>query len=129
MRVGFVGAGRMGRPMVDRLVAAGHEVRVLARSQTARAALAAAGAHPVDQVPEAADGAAVVCVCVFTDDQVSEVCRGLLAAMGEGATLVVHTTGSPRTVAALAARAAGHGVHVVDAPVSGGPHDVAAGRR
>jgi 3-hydroxyisobutyrate dehydrogenase-like beta-hydroxyacid dehydrogenase len=159
MRVGFVGAGRMGRPMVDRLVAAGHEVQVLARSQTARAALAAAGAHPVDQVTEAAAGAAVVCVCVFTDAQVIEVVLGgrsprasgavahrptlpgvvahhhetpprggLLAAMGEGATLVVHTTGSPRTAQAIAAHAAGRGVRVVDAPVSGGPHDVAAGR-
>jgi len=130
MRVGFVGAGRMGRPMVDRLVAAGHEVTVLARSRTARAALAAAGAHPVDEVPEVARGAAVVCVCVFTDAQVTEVCMnaGLLAAMGEGATFVVHTTGSPRTAQAIAAHAAGRGVRVVDAPVSGGPHDVAAGR-
>ena len=29
-RVGFVGAGRMGAPMVRRLVDAGHEVRALA---------------------------------------------------------------------------------------------------
>ncbi|MDN2502671.1 NAD(P)-dependent oxidoreductase, partial [Nocardia nova] len=28
MRIGFVGAGRMGLPMVRRLAAAGHEVRV-----------------------------------------------------------------------------------------------------
>jgi 3-hydroxyisobutyrate dehydrogenase-like beta-hydroxyacid dehydrogenase len=160
MRVGFVGAGRMGRPMVDRLVAAGHDVTVLARSQTARAAIAAAGAHPVSDLAETARGAAVVCVCVFTDAQVIEVClggrspetrvavaqrptlpeavahhprtprsdSGLLAAMGEDATLVVHTTGNPRTAQAIAAHAAGRGVRVVDAPVSGGPHDVAAGR-
>jgi 3-hydroxyisobutyrate dehydrogenase-like beta-hydroxyacid dehydrogenase len=130
MRVGFVGAGRMGRPMVDRLVAAGHEVRVLARSEQAREALTAAGARPVGTVTDTADGAAVVCVCVFTDAQVNEVClaSGLLGAMPEGATLVVHTTGSPRTVQAIAARAAGQRVHVVDAPVSGGPHDIAAGR-
>jgi len=38
--------------------------------------------------------------------------------------LVVHTTGSPRTAETIGAR----GVDVVDAPVSGGPHDVAAGR-
>jgi 3-hydroxyisobutyrate dehydrogenase-like beta-hydroxyacid dehydrogenase len=42
--------------------------------------------------------------------------------------LVVHTTGSPDTAEAIAARAAERGIGVLDAPVSGGPHDVAAGR-
>lgn len=131
MRVGFVGAGRMGRPMVERLVAAGNEVRVLARSAQAAETLSAAGAHPVNHLAEVADGAAVVCVCVFTDAQVTEVCLGepessLVGAMAAGATLVVHTTGSPRTVQAIAA--ASRDVSVIDAPVSGGPHDIAAGR-
>ena len=31
-RVGFIGAGRMGAPMIARLVDAGHDVRVLVRS-------------------------------------------------------------------------------------------------
>jgi 3-hydroxyisobutyrate dehydrogenase-like beta-hydroxyacid dehydrogenase len=44
--------------------------------------------------------------------------------MSPDAVLVVHTTGSPRTAQSIAAL----GVDVVDAPVSGGPHDVAAGR-
>jgi len=39
---------------------------------------------------------------------------------------VVHTTASPCTVEAVAVRAAG--IDVVDAAVSGGPHDAAAGR-
>ena len=45
------------------------------------------------------------------------------AAMAPGAVLVIHTTGSPRTAETIAAR----GIDVVDAPVSGGPHDIAAG--
>ena len=36
VRIGFVGAGRMGRPMVTRLVAAGHDVRALGRSDEKR---------------------------------------------------------------------------------------------
>jgi 3-hydroxyisobutyrate dehydrogenase len=70
-----------------------------------------------------------VVVCVFTDDQVRDVCLdgGLLAAMAPGATLVVHTTGSPDTARQLATRGREHGVDVIDAPVSGGPHDIAAG--
>ena len=67
-------------------------------------------------------------VCVFTDDQVREVAPDLIAAMPRGSVLVLHTTGSPRTAESLAADAAAHGVDVVDAPVSGGPHDIAAGR-
>lgn len=126
MRVGIVGAGRMGRPMVRRLAEAGHEVRVLGRSAEARGALAQEPARVVAEVAETGVGADVVLVCVHTDEQVREVCLDsrLLDAMPGGAVLVVHTTGSPHTVEAIAAR----GTDVVDAPVSGGPPDVAAGR-
>lgn len=129
MRIGFVGAGRMGRPMVARLVAAGHDVRVLARTEPARKDLLDAGATPVGSLDEVADGAAAVLVCVHTDGQVREVCLddGLVDAVPAGAVLIVHTTGSPRTVDALVERAGGRGIDVVDAPVSGGPHNIAAG--
>jgi len=130
MRLGFIGTGRMGHPMARKLVEAGHEVRALARSQDKRAALAADGAQPVARVAEAADGAEAVLVCVFTDEQVQEVCltTGLLGAMPAGSALVIHTTGSPRTAENIADRAAPFGISVVDAPVSGGPHDIAAAR-
>jgi len=118
----------MGAPMVHRLVDAGHEVRVLGRTDEARQAVTELGATAVAELADAAARADVAVVCVFTDDQVKRVCfdDGLLAAMPSGAALVLHTTGSPRTAEAIAAEAP-H-VAVVDAPVSGGPHDVAAGR-
>ncbi|MGY1979259.1 NAD(P)-dependent oxidoreductase [Nocardia gipuzkoensis] len=128
MRIGFVGAGRMGRPMIRRLVQAGHSVRAVGRSAEARTALAETGAEPVESVTAAARHAEAVVVCVFTDDQVREVCLDgpLLRALPHDAVLIVHTTGSPATVADIAA-AAPPGVGVVDAPVSGGPHSIAAG--
>jgi len=135
MRLGFVGAGRIGRPMVQRLVAAGHLTRVLARSEPTRRALVSDGAGVVPEPTEVAKGAEAVLICVHTDEQVRQICLGercdgggLLAAMSAGSVLVVHTTGSPVTTAALVERAAEHGVQVVDAPISGGPQDVAAGR-
>lgn len=130
LRVGFIGAGRMGKPMVERLLVAGHDVRVLGRTEEARSELTELGAHAVAEVLEVAQAADVVIVCVFTDEQVQSICLDgdLLAAMPRGSTLVLHTTGSPRTAETIAARAALHGVDVVDAPVSGGPHDIAAGR-
>lgn len=128
MKVGFIGAGRMGRPMVARLVAAGHDVQVLGRSAEKRSGLEQLGARTVGEVGEAGAQADVVVLCVFTDQQVRQVCldSGLLPSMPSGSVLVVHTTANPNTIEAIAER--GNGVDVVDAPVSGGPHDIAAGR-
>ena len=69
--VGFVGAGRMGAPMVRRLVEAGHHVHALGRTDEKRTAIAELGAHPVADLAAVADGADAVVVCVFTDEQVS----------------------------------------------------------
>lgn len=128
MRVGFIGAGRMGAPMVRRLVDAGHEVDVLGRTEEKRRAVAELGAHPVADVHDVAKAADVVIVCVFTDEQVKQICLDgdLLATTRPGAALIMHTTGSPRTAQSIA-EAAPH-LDVIDAPVSGGPHDIAAGR-
>ncbi len=125
-RVGFIGTGRMGAPMVRRLVEAGHDVRALGRTPEKRDAVADLGAYAVAEPAAAAEGAEAVVICVFTDEQVQQVCldEGLVAAMSPDAVLVLHTTGSPRTAKTVAAR----GITVVDAPVSGGPHDIAAGR-
>lgn len=131
MRIGFVGAGRMGRPMVARLGAAGHQVRVLLRTPVdpaRRRGVEQLGATVVDRAADAAARSDAVVLCVFTDTQVRELCldAGLLATMPPGSALVVHTTTSPTTIEAIADRT--EAVDVVDAPVSGGPHDVAAGR-
>lgn len=129
MKVGFVGAGRMGAPMVRRLVDAGHDVTVLGRTPEKLTAAAELGASPAENLAELGRDADAVVVCVFTDDQVRQVCLtdDLLGAMPAGSVLVLHTTGSPRTAEAIAERAGTHGVAVIDAPVSGGPHDIAAG--
>jgi 3-hydroxyisobutyrate dehydrogenase-like beta-hydroxyacid dehydrogenase len=128
VKVGFVGAGRMGGPMVARLVAAGHEVRALARSADRRRDLERLGADAVSELADTGAHADLVVLCVFTDEQVREVCldSALLPTMPSGSALVVHTTASPKTIEAIAARAGD--VDVVDAPVSGGPHDIAAGK-
>ena len=125
-RVGFVGAGRMGGPMVSRLVESGHDVRALGRTNEKRQAVTALGAQAVAGLHDIARDADVLIVCVFTDEQVTQVCSpGVLSAMSPGSTVVVHTTGSPHTVQNIAAHSPG--IDVLDAPVSGGPHNIAAG--
>ena len=80
--VGFVGVGRMGTPMVARLVGAGHQVTVLGRTEEKRTAITELGASAATTVADVVDGADVVAVCVFTDDQVRQLCLdGELVAM------------------------------------------------
>jgi 2-hydroxy-3-oxopropionate reductase len=115
--------------MVARLVEAGHDVAVLGRTAEKRAAVAQLGANAVADIADVTASAEVVVICVFTDEQVRQICLedGVLATMSPGTALVVHTTASPRTVETIAVRAAERDIDVVDAPVSGGPHNSAAG--
>jgi 3-hydroxyisobutyrate dehydrogenase-like beta-hydroxyacid dehydrogenase len=128
-QVGIVGTGEMGRPVVDRLVAAGYEVAAYVRRPEVRAELAAAGVEVVDGAPALGRDRDVVVVYVCSDEQVRQVALGdgLLDAMATGSLLVVHTTGSPGTMIEIAEAAEPRGVGVVDAAGSGGPAAVAAG--
>ena len=117
--------------MVERLRAASVPVRFFARRPDVVSQVTGLGGEAASSPAEAARAGEVVIVCVFTDAQVRQVALGddgLLAAMAPGATLVVHTTGSPRTVEALARAGARSGIGVIDAAVSGSPADVRAGR-
>jgi 3-hydroxyisobutyrate dehydrogenase-like beta-hydroxyacid dehydrogenase len=125
-RIGFVGAGRMGMPMVERLAAAGHDVVVYARREETRSALAGLGVATTDQLDEAAAGVGVLVLCLFSDEQLAEVAGQLASALPDGAVLVSHVTGRESTLRELAARFPAIGV--VDAPVSGIPDEIRAGR-
>jgi len=128
--IGFVGAGKMGEPMVLRLVGAGFSVQVYARRPEVRERLAAAGAVPVESVAAVARDAGVVISCLFSDAQLLEVAagaEGLLANAGPDTVVVSHTTGTVSTLTKLMAEFP-DGPVLVDAPVSGGAHDIAAGK-
>jgi len=127
VRVAFVGAGQTGAPMSERLLAAGHELTVYARRAEVREHFARLGAAVTDSLAEAAEGADVVHLALYSDEQLAEVTlgeSGLVPALGADALLVSHTTGSPTTVRRIAEDGNGH---VVDAPFSGGADDVLAG--
>jgi len=137
--VGFIGAGRMGLPMVRRLAGAGHDVVAVARRSETAAALAELGVTVLESPAAVGAAARVLCVMTFDEAQVRDVLLGEPGALGEprtggalgalrpGSTLVVHTTCGPDLVTALQAAAPG-GVCVLDAPVSGRAPDIAAGR-
>jgi 3-hydroxyisobutyrate dehydrogenase len=119
-RVGFIGVGHMGRPMVDRLVAAGVPTEVYVRRPELRDELASAGVTVASSAAELAGRSDLVILCFFNDAQVREVMLGdgVVAAMQPGSILVSHVTGSPAVSRDLQA-AAPDGVTVLDVPISG----------
>lgn len=130
MKIGFVGVGEMGMPMVERLRAASYPVTFFARRPEVIERAITLGAIAAPAMQRVADGADVVIVCVYSDEQVRDVCLGddgLIAAMRAGTTLVNHTTGSPTTAGLLLEHAARRGVRVLDAALSGGPGQIAVG--
>jgi len=124
MRVGFVGAGLMGTPMVRRLIEAGHDVTVSSRDP---ARLADTGWRVVGSPEEAADGAEVVCSIVPDSPEVTAVVDSVLKTAAAGTVIVEMSTISPVTARHLAARCAEAGVDYLDCPVSGGPVGAEAG--
>jgi 2-hydroxy-3-oxopropionate reductase len=124
MRIGFVGAGLMGRPMVHRLVEAGHDVVVSSRTP---ARLADTGWNVVGSPAEAAEGAQVVCSIVPDSPEVTEVVGSMLEQAAPGTVIVEMSTISPTVARELAARCGEHDVEYLDCPVSGGPVGAEAG--
>ncbi|NNG03601.1 MAG: NAD(P)-dependent oxidoreductase [Inquilinus sp.] len=128
MKVAFLGMGVMGAPMAGHLAKAGHEVAVYNRtSSRAEAWTTQHGGTAAASPAAAADGAAIVFVCVGNDDDVRNVVLGdgdatggALAGTARGSILVDHTTASATLARELDAACRERGVGFLDAPVSGG---------
>lgn len=124
---GFVGAGQIGEPMVERLLAVGHPVRLYARRGEVRDRLSAAGAELVDRAEDIAS-CDVVVSCLYSDSQALNVLPEVVRAMGAGTVLLTHTTGRPATLSRLDAFSPTGKAAIVDAAFSGTADAVRAGR-
>ena len=121
--IAFIGLGVMGRPMARRLLGAGFPVSVFNRSRPPIDVLAAEGARPGTSLADTVAGAEIVITMLPDTPDVEAVVAGedgVLAHAGAGALLVDMSTIAPGAARALAARAAGTGRRMLDAPVSGG---------
>jgi 3-hydroxyisobutyrate dehydrogenase-like beta-hydroxyacid dehydrogenase len=131
MRLGWIGAGRMGFALASRLLRAGHDVAVWNRTRAKAEPLAEQGATLVD-APAALADRDIVFTMVGGDRDFQQVVLGDGGVLsGDGAAprvLVDSTTISPGASQVVREAAAARGTAVLAAPVSGNPKVVAAGR-
>ena len=131
-RVGFIGLGIMGRPMVRNLAKAGYEIVVYNRSQDDVDEIVA----EVEQATAARSARAVaadvdIVITMLPDSpEVSDVVfgeAGILAEMGAGDLLIDMSTIAPATAIAVSDALLARGASALDAPVSGGDKGAIAG--
>jgi 3-hydroxyisobutyrate dehydrogenase len=128
-RIGFIGLGNMGLPMLRNLLAAGNSVVAFDVVASARDAAAKAGAAAMSSAAEAASTAEVVLTMLPEGRHVREVYLGgdgVIAAAAGGALLIDCSTIDVGTARAVCQAASERGLAMVDAPVSGGVAGAAA---
>ena len=128
--VGFIGLGKMGRPMTQQLLKAGFEVTVHNRSRGVVDELANEGAKPASSPRAVAEAADFVLTCLPDPPTVEAIYLGddgIMAGGRSGQVWIDHSTVSPATNQRCADAAAGRGAAFLDAPVSGGPGGAQAG--
>lgn len=130
MNLGFCGLGLMGAPMVRRLLAAGHVVKVWNRSADKLTPLLALGAVAAGTPMDAASDVDGVLMCLFDAQAVEAVVFGAdgVAHARSLPWLVDHSSIDPAATRALAQRLHDAcGAYWIDAPVSGGVPGAEAG--
>lgn len=126
-RVGFIGLGRMGKPMCRYLLQAGFPLTVFDLQAEAIAELVALGAQGASSSVQVAEASDVVLVIVTDDAQVRAVVGELLTGAHPGMVIAVCSSVHPNTCRDLAQVAAQVGVGLVDAPVARGTRGAESG--
>ena len=122
-QVGFIGLGIMGSGMARNLLEAGFEVTVWNRTAEKMDPLVQAGAERAYSSRAVAESSSVVFLCVSETPDVREVIlgpEGILEGAQEGDLVVDMSTISPHATVEIADMLREEGVHMLDAPVSGG---------
>src|SRR4051812_43024390 len=131
MKVAFIGLGRMGRGMAQRIIGGGHDTIVYDAVSSQAEPLVAAGARPATTVADACAGREVVVTMLVEDAAVIDIASrpgGLCESMPKGA---VHLAMGTYGVAAIRMLCAAHeaaGQVLIAAPVLGRPDLAASGQ-
>ena len=127
MKIGFIGLGNMGAPMVKRLVASGHDITGYDVMESAMAALSEVKMSFSKDILTAAREQDVVITMLPNGEALIKVVEAIIPVMSKGSCFIDCSTvdiNTTRQVATLLKNAA---IHVLDAPVSGGVGGAVAG--
>lgn len=125
-RLGYIGLGSMGAPMAMRLAGWPGGLVVFDVRDEVMVPFADVGASVAGNLADVA-AADIISVTVLNDAQVREVVADLAVHAAPGTVIAIHSTIGDATAAELAAELAPRGVHIIDAPVSGGAGAAATG--
>lgn len=122
-KIGFIGVGIMGKSMVRNLMKAGFELHIYARNKLKAEDLIGEGAIFHDSISECIKGCEAVITIVGFPKDVEEVyfdAGNILDSASDGTYLIDMTTTSPQLAEKIYAEGKKRGLHVLDAPVTGG---------
>lgn len=121
-KVGMVGAGRMGQPMIGHLARKGFDVQAYDIDAAKREPVEKLGGRWQPDAAALARSCPVILVCVGFDRELRELLSvtGALRDAAKGTIIAVLATVHPKTMVELAESAASRGVSVVDSPVCRG---------
>lgn len=129
-KIGWIGVGRMGFPMAERLAKAGAEVSVWNRTRAKAEPLVKSGVRLVERPADLADRDIVFTMVSASDDlkQVTLGKDGVLTAAKAPGVLIDCSTVSEEASAEVRAAAAKRGTAMLASPVSGNGKVVKAGK-
>ncbi len=129
-KIGFIGLGNMGGPMVANLIKAGHSVAAFDIAPDAVERAVAAGATATENAAAAAAGAEIVITMLPAGQHVRSVYiddDNVIDTVDDGTLLIDSSTIDVTTAREVIAAAANKGLEMIDAPVSGGVGGAMAG--
>jgi len=121
-RVGMIGAGRMGQPMIGHIAKKGFPIAAYDIDAAKRAAVEAKGGRWEPELAKLAQSCDVVLICVGYDRELRQLLSpdGGLKELAAGSIVAVLSTVHPETIVELAEMGAKRGIHVVDSTVCRG---------
>ena len=129
MKVGFIGLGTMGASMAYNCLQGGNEMVVHDIRRESATQHLEAGAVWADSPREVAEASEIVFTSLPGPVEVEAVGMGedgILEGMSEGKVYFDLSTSTPTLIRRIHEEAAARGIHVLDAPVSGGPRGAAS---
>ena len=125
-KIGFIGLGIMGKPMVLNLLKAGFEVNVLSKSSSS-ATVQSAGAKVFDNIADLSANSDIIITMLPDSPEVKQVVSEILPGIKKGSLFIDMSTISPGTTMEIYNSLKEKGVSALDAPVSGGQVGAEAG--